>query len=254
MGIFSFRKKDKIEVAEAPKNVEKEPYYGDLHKTKILRSLFNAPQEERSEEWKMLFFNSVAEASFICGNPQVIEGPDGFPYFQLNLPEPGKTFQCYVIKNMIGDFLLEKGYGVVINQAKDQPDWVFTYGDIVNYHIRKEFYTKSESENIPKAEIFKAGQKVFIGQPSEFILPIQTRTVIRDFLKSVGIDDVKLLLLTGIYQQTEFQELVFNITPDKFEKEEHFIGLMKTLVWYFPRHYSFVSADESKYKDNFVPL
>lgn len=254
MGLFDFIKKDNKKIEEPTNQSEKAPYYGDLSKTNILNELFKIPREQRDDKWNAKFLESVADASFTCGNPQVIEGPDGFPYFQLNVPEPYKQFQCYVIRHMKDDFLLDKGFGIVINPSKGQPDWVFSYGDIVNYHIRNEFYTKSENWDLPKQEIIKEKEEVLLGQPSESVLPNQTRSVIRDFLKSIGINDSKLLLMNRRKPNGFLQELVFNLTPDKFEKKEHYEGVMKSIAWYLPRHYSYVSMNESSFKDSFKPL
>jgi hypothetical protein len=254
MGLFDFIKKDNKKIEEPTKQSEKSPYYGDLSKTNILNELFKIPRKQRDDKWNAKFLENVADASFTCCNPQVFEGPDGFPYFQLNIPEPYKQFQCFVIRHMKDDFLLDKGFGVVINPSKGQPDWVFSYGDIVNYHIRNEFYTKSENWDLPKQEIIKQKEEVFLGQPSESILPNSTRNVIRDFLKSIGINDAKLLLMNRRKPNGFLQELVFNLTPDKFEKNEHYEGVMKSIAWYLPRHYSYVSMNESNFKDNFKPL
>ena len=254
MGLFDFLKGNERKGNEPEKKGEREPYYGDLGKTKILRELFDTPVEQRNEDWQINFLENVVDASFSCGDPQVIEGPDGFPYFQLNIPEPNKQFQCYVIRHMKNDFLLEKGYGVVINPSKGAPDWVFSYGDIVNYQIRNEFYTKSENWHLPMQETIKEKEEILVGQPSESILPNETRSVIRNFLEGLGLNDVKLFLMNRNKPEGYLQELVFNLTPDKFEKKEHFDGVMKSIAWYLPRHYSYVAMNESNFKDSFKPL
>jgi hypothetical protein len=232
-----------------------QPYYGDLDKTKVLRALFDTPQEQRNDFWTKTFLDNVAEASFACGQPQVIEGPDGFPYFQLNTPEPFKEFQCYVIKNMKDDFLLAEGFGVVINTSKNQPDWVFSYGDIVNYHIKREFYSVSTEWNRPQDEVVQDKEQALIGQPSEAILPAQARAAIRKFLEGLSIVDAKILLMNRRKPDEQFlQELVFNLTPDKFQSHEYFEAVMRSIAWYLPRHYTFVSMHESGRENNFVEL
>jgi hypothetical protein len=232
-----------------------QPYYGDLDKTKVLRALFETPQEQRNDFWRKTFLDNVAEASFACGQPQVIEGPDGFPYFQLNTPEPFKEFQCYVIKNMKDDFLLAEGFGVVINTSKNQPDWVFSYGDIVNYHIKREFYSISTEWNRPQNEVVQDKEQALIGQPSEAILPTQARAAIRKFLEGLSIYDAKIFLMNRRKPDEQFlQELVFNLTPDKFESHEYFEAVMRSIAWYLPRHYTFVSMHESGRENNFVAL
>lgn len=234
---------------------QREPYYGDLEKTKILDRLFRVPKDQRDESWKKDFLQHVSEASFASGEPQVIEGPDGFPYFQLNTPEAGKPFQCFVLKHMTSDFLLKEGFGVVINAAKGDPDWVFSYGDIVNYHIRKEFYTHSKEWNLPGNEVIQEEQEVLVGEPSENILPQETRGVVRQFLQRLGIVDCKITLMNRKMKDDSFlQEIVFNLTPQRFPKKEYYEAVMKSISWFLPRHYTYVSMDEPSLGNSFRPL
>ncbi|PXV63334.1 hypothetical protein CLV62_11451 [Dysgonomonas alginatilytica] len=232
---------------------EKEPYYGDLEKTTILNELFKVEGELRDENWREKFFENVADASFACSDPQIISGPDGFPYFVLNTPEPNKQFQCYVIKNMIPDFLLEQGFGVVINPEKGNPDWVFSYGDIVNYHLKNEFYTKSDNWDMQKSdEVIAKEEKVLVGQPSEYIIPVQTRAILRMFFESLQITDAKIALLNRPKGEEFSQQLVFNLTPDKFKDREHFNTVMAYVSWFLPKHYSYASMEESSLGENFI--
>jgi hypothetical protein len=150
---------------------------GDLEKTQIIATLLEIPREERTESWVNQFLAALPLAAFRCGTPQLIAGPDGFPYFQLFVPAPGEEFQSYVIQEMISGFLVERGYGVVLNPGIGQPDWVLTYGDILNYHLNGSFFTLdslfSNSSNTEE-EVAK-GEEVMVGQPSDAILPSQTR-------------------------------------------------------------------------------
>lgn len=237
-----------------------EPYYGDLEKTGILVDLCATPQEKRDENWFHEFITNLPLASFKCGDPQVMTGPDGFPYFQLELPEPGVQFQCYVVDHIVYDFLMTNGMGIVINAKKEQPDWVFTYGDVVNYAIKKDFYNKDntsfnmggEHQIVPT----DMNNNIMVGQPSEFILPDPTRAVLRSFLQYKQINDPKVLLMTT---QTpdgrEAQDLVFNFTPKDFASEEEFQATAQQMQWFLPRHYSLAFFGENEsLKDHFSPL
>lgn len=238
-----------------------EAYQGDLAKTEIIRSLCDIPKEQRDEDWKNKFCSAVAYAGFASGSPSVITGPDGFLYFQLStpasrgrIPEPSKEFQSFVIQRMKDDFLLREGYGVVINANKGEPDWVFSYGDILNYHLAKEFYTVSDNWKLPSLEVIEEDEEVLIGQPSESFLPRATRTVIGDFLKSLDVNDGKLLLMSRQKPQGISRELVFNLTPEKFAMKEQFENIMRCISWYLPRHYRYVSMNESIMENNFEPI
>lgn len=236
-----------------PEPKKTEGYLGDLRKTQALLSLVEIPAEERDAEWAGRFLADLPQASFRCGTPQVIAGPDGFPYFQLFLPQSGEKFQCYVIEHMIDDFLLERGYGVVINPGSGQPDWVLTYGDILNYHLNKSFLTQDGLFSTNKSDEIIQGE-VLVGQPSELILPAETRALLRDFFVLNGIEDPKILLLSRQNGDEVTMDLAFNITPEGFESDLHYRNMMQTVTWYLPRHYSIVGLNDNGAGNGFMPL
>src|SRR4029078_5915006 len=112
----------------------------DILKTQVILDLLSIPADKRDERWNQKFLTDIRTASFACTDPQIVKGPDGFPYFGLTTPEPGKPFTSYCIKNMAEDFLMDNGYGVVINPNENSADWVFSYGDIVNLQLNDVFY------------------------------------------------------------------------------------------------------------------
>src|SRR5690606_2662464 len=256
MGLFNlFKKKDKEDWQTSSTRKEKmHGYYGDLEKTAILTNLFEVAKEKRDAEWNHEFLTHVAEASFACGNPQIIQGPDGFTYFQLETPMPNKPFQCYVSSHMIPDFILERGIGIVINANTGQPDWVFSYGSLVNFASRGEFYTTGTSLQLPKEETIGEHEDVLIGRPSEAFLPAAARTILRQFIEQQGIRDVKVALMSRKYGDEVLQELVTNLTPHK-TGENLYEALQSHLQWFLPAHYSMVAMDEAgSLKDHFEPL
>lgn len=262
MGLFDFLKKKEQPKqfinAEKPAEKNTEPYLGDLAKTEILYKLVETPQNERDETWQNAFLENISQASFSCGNPQIITGPDGFSYFQLFLPEPNQSFQCYVIERMKDDFLLSSGFGVVINPTATNADWVLSYGDVLNFHLNKTFYTTTETPFSTErgVETITEDEEVMIGQPSEAILPQQTRHVIAEFLKMNGVKTPKILLMMRHRQDGNgvSQDIVFNLTPKDFKDDSTYRTVMQTISWYLPRHYSFVGMDEQTFPDGFMAL
>ncbi|MCX2450084.1 hypothetical protein OQX61_02265 [Pedobacter sp. PLR] len=251
---------NKKEQPQSDNSLEKntEPYIGDLNKTDILFKLVQTPQTERDEKWQQTFLDNIGQASFRCGDPQVITGPDGFPYFQLFLPEPNKSFQCFVIDKMKDDFLLTSGFGVAINPTQQGVDWVLSYGDILNLRLNNTFYTNTETAFSKETndETIAENEEVMIGQPSETILPKQTRQLIDKFLKSRGVETPKVLLMMRHRKNGNgvSQEIVFNLTPKNFKDESTYRSVMQTVSWYLPRHYSYVGMDEENLGDGFMPL
>ena len=270
MGLFDiFKKTEAPKQSESAKIAEKEVnttsstdtvskgYLGDLQKTQAIASLLSVAHEERNEQWAAALLSDMPLASFRCGTPQIIAGPDGFPYFQLFLPEEGKEFQCFVIDKMVNDFLLNRGYGVVLNPGTGQPDWVLTYGDILNYHLNGSFFKPEHFFSTSKEaeEVVIEGEEIMVGQPSETILPVQTRILLKDFFQLNGIDEPKVMLMMRKKGEEVSQDLVFNITPDGFESEEQYRNMMQTVTWYLPRHYSVVGLNDNNQADNgFMPL
>jgi hypothetical protein len=234
-----------------------EPYLGDLEKTGNIYALVKTPHADRNAAWQKSLLENLAQASFRAGDPQVIKGPDGFPYFQLFLPEPGQSFQCFVIEKMKDDFLLQSGFGVVINPTSSQVDWVLSYGDVLNFHLNKQFYT-IEDTPFSKAhtdEVIAKEEKILTGQPAENILPALTRKLLSNLLKANGIAEPKVLLMMRHAEDGGVsQDLVFNITPHSFAHEALYKSVMRSISWYLPRHYSFVGMDEKTLGDGFMPL
>ena len=236
---------------------QNEPYLGDLQKTETIYRLVQVPHSERDIDWQKSLLENLAQASFRCGDPQVIKGPDGFPYFQLFLPEPGQSFQCFVIEKMKDDFLLQSGFGVLINPTSSQVDWVLSYGDVLNFHLNKQFYTIAETafSKATDDEIIPENEQVMIGQPAETLLPLSTRQLLSNLLKANGVTEPKVLLLMRHTKKGDLsQDLVFNITPHSFPHEALYKSVMRSISWYLPRHYSFIGMDEKTIGDGFMLL
>jgi len=257
MGLFDlFRKKEQETETTQPKPTTNK-YLGDLEKTQIIFDLIRVPAEERDEQWQRSFLTNIVEASFRCGDPQVVAGPDGFPYVQLLMPKPNESFQCYVIDHMKDDFLLASGYGVVINPDAGQPDWVLSYGDIMNLDLNGSFYTSEPTpfSSLKEDETIEGDEKVLVAQPSELILTELNRTVLREFLLSNGVKSPKMLMMIRHGENASVsQELVFNLTPEDFESEEVFRSVMQRLGWFLPRHYAYVGMREDSLTGSFMPL
>jgi hypothetical protein len=250
MGLLDFLKKNNKEEksdTDSIKPVESSvKYLGDLDKTKIISRLCDIPRDKRDGIWQKELLKNIVGASFQCGKPQIILGPDEMRYFQLLISEPNKEFECFVIEHMINDYLLENGLGVVLNANKSEPDWVLSYGDIVNYSLNKEFLTANSLflDQRKSDEILTTEQRVRVGQPSESIIPLQARKVVREYLGSFGIIP-KICLMEWIDKENKF-DIVFTTAPSMFSDKEHFKTIMGSVKWFFPRHYSIVCKDENK--------
>jgi len=229
---------------------------GDLEKTVIINTLMQTPFDQRDECWRDRFLGSVDGANLKLSPQEVVIASDGYPYFLLETVRPDENFKAFVINQQLPK-ILQSGFGVVINMHHARPDWVFSYGDIVNLELNDEFYTNESifSEN-QKYVTLSPGEKVAIGQPSENILPLYLRTQLRDFLTQAGVATPKAMLLARNYddEQHATQDLVFNLTTDQFADQETFDEVLKTIAWFLPRHYSFLCIDETSLQEGFELL
>lgn len=230
---------------------------GDLEKTIIINNLMEVPFGKRDEEWRDTFLTNIAASTLKLAETEVVIGPDGFPYFQLESAPKDQNFQAFVIKNRLKDFVLPKGFGIAINTQYENPDWVFTYGDLVNYFLNDEFYTdnsifsrKNEQTVIGKDE------EILVGQPSEVILPQVARAQLREFLDYYGVKNPKVMLIARNYKDEKkvSQDLVFNIVANQFRTEKEFTDIMEAIGWFLPRHYSYIGLDEFAVENGFLPL
>jgi hypothetical protein len=220
---------------------------GDLEKTAVLQRLFQTPHDSRDVGWADEFFANAADASFRdYPDQQVIQGPDGLPYFVLLTPEPGVPFSCFVIRNMIPQFLLTEGWGVVINPGETLADWVFKYGDLLNFALHGQFSVTDErwasrfdGVGTVRTEKMRAKEKVIMGMPDSSILPDVARALLKRVLTGFGLPArIALMERAGKWS------LVFPYTPDMFETPARFQRIMQVIDWIMPSQYNVLSMPE----------
>ncbi|MDR1615089.1 MAG: hypothetical protein LBS26_05930 [Campylobacteraceae bacterium] len=226
-----------------------EEYFGDLAKTEILTKLFDAEHSKRDGSWVNEFFANVIDASFRCDEAQIMRGPDGFLYFKLITPEPNQPFTCYVLRHMMPQFLLKEGFGAVINPQKGNPDWVFSYGDLMGYYVNGAFlsHDKRFDTGREETEVLEKEENILIGNPSENILPALSREFLHNFCKQLKLPAKVALMKRKSKNNGDdegFFSLVFPFTPKMFRKEEEFRQFLKMFSWYFPRFYSVICLEE----------
>ncbi|MCY4779530.1 hypothetical protein ORI89_07700 [Sphingobacterium sp. UT-1RO-CII-1] len=228
-------------------------FLGDLENTVIINKLMETPFHERTEIWRDNFLASIATCNLKLAKNEVVMSDDGFPYIQLQTVQTEEKFRSYAIIHQL-DTLLNQGFGIVINPQNDKPDWVFSYGDLVNLKLNGEFYTyKSVFSNINEYSSIGKDEEILVGQPSETIFPSYLRHQIRDFLHYSGLRNAKIMLIARNYTDEEkaSQDLVFNIMPTQFATEHEFNTIMNTLQWMLPKHYSFFGVDELSIENGF---
>lgn len=231
-------------------------YTGDLDKTRAVAELFRAAKESRGADWVKELFANVGDASFASVSPQVMRGPDGFPYFVLNIPEAGKEFQCFVIKQMLPE-LLQMGVGVVMEPSEKSAQWVFSYGDLLGYQISGSFEPFKSDIPVPPGfsrEVVQEKEEVLIGAPSEELYPKYGRDALRKFLEAQGVKDPQILLMHRRQGETGVRELVFDIDDKKVGSHERARAILGWISWFLPRGFAYCAVNEETFSGKWLAL
>jgi hypothetical protein len=234
-----------------------EGYIGDLMKTGVLYELKSVPKEQRDDKWVATFYENIADASLVTGDPQLFNGPDGFPYLSLFLPIPGKPFQSYVVRHVI-EQTLKNGVGIVVEPNEKEPMWVFSYGDIVGFRTQNNWEPLVYDHTIPMGasqEVLEREENVLIGQPSEELLPQVARDTLKRFLVAQGVNDPHILLMARSSEAAQRTDLVFGLSPEEVGGEEKLHLLLRWISWFLPRGLPFCAMKrESVGNGSFLPL
>lgn len=147
--------------------------------------LLQVMDSKRDLAWEEAFLKGLpyAHLTVLDEDPQM--GPDGFPYLLVGLERDGTEPGSRVLS-----WLKETGIGLVINPEKHYPDYILSYGMIVNFAMRGRFF---EPEDIkPQGEIKKEiepskGQAVYAVPLSQSQIPEVCLNFVGDFLRHQAI-------------------------------------------------------------------
>jgi hypothetical protein len=220
----------------------------DLAQTQVLAELFDTPQEKRDAGWVERFYATVPDAPLMAFQPQVIRGPDGHPYFQLAIPDPG-PFEGDTVAQVL-DHALLKGLGVVVWASSgrgDSPEWVFRYGDLLAYKLYGRFDDRSPehlareggARRIETAE----EHRYLVTDPGEDYLPSRTRELMLDYIRKVSKHPAPKIRLMYDGALNPPKNLLLNITAYHFGGDQQKLAdAMERLGWFLPPSYSMVTG------------
>jgi hypothetical protein len=234
----------------------------DLIKTQELADLLVVERDKRDAEWIRRFYEAVDDASMSTTADQVLQGPDGFSYFVLNMPAPRRNFEPFSVSHVL-DFCLENSLGIVIDPQPEPPEWVFPFGLLWSKKQFGKFDLNFEAEpddaaaeiRTPEIPNHLAGkQAVLVAQPNQSYFPAFARNAVRKFLLNQGIQNPGVLLLSNP-AQNPLETIAFSIFPEDFADTDQFRNFMQHLAWFFPPHYRLSSVSRnSDIAKSFQPL
>ena len=224
-----------------------------------LREHLGIPEEERGAKWRHRFYD-LAETARLCRRePRVFLGPDGFPYFALDLPGEGEDGDV-CIADLI-EVATDRGFGIAIEPMDEVAAWVFTCGDLVTrrtfggYEFPRIGVVPTESPTF--RSVLKETERMEILAPDDALLPGYVRPLLYEyFTRTLGIAEPGVLALVSPDQEPR-EQLVFRIARDDFDDEDEFESAIAGLTWFLPRHLvvSILPTDVVEALDGaFVPL
>lgn len=230
------------------------PIQCSLDNSARIKQLLSLSKEKRDNEWQKDFFEYLPNACFVTGDPQVTHGPDGFPYFEFYFAPPGYSGNYYCIESVL-DTVLSQGFGISLHSQKGSAEWVFTYGDLLNYKLTHYFYQLPETDPSPDYIVSKELEQMMIVQPSEAFLPLITRDILRSYLNYLGIESPQMLGIIRSSDKDQQPQLAFNIYPEDFKTEEEYKFRLYQLGWFLPKHYIVVGlSKDDKVTASFMSL
>lgn len=224
-----------------------------------LREHLAVPEDARGAKWRHRFYDLAETAKLKERDPRIFLGPDGFPYFALDLPEAGEEGDVSV--GDLVDLATARGCGIAIEPDGDVAAWVFTCGDLVTrrafggYEFPRIGVVPAETPTF--RAVLKETQRMEIVAPDEAMLPRYVRPLLYQyFTRNLGIAEPGVLALVSPDQEPR-EQLVFRIGRDDFDDEDEFESAIAGVTWFLPRHLvvSILPADViDALSEAFVPL
>ncbi len=213
--------------------------------TRDVEQLLAVPEDERDPEWLRTFHAVVADAPLASQHPQLIQGPDGFGYFALELPPAGPLAEPYTIRH-VQEPCTVGGFGCVVHDREGRPAWVFRYGEMWALRAEGRFDTRPEGDAGGSVTV-EAGEQVLVGAPSDDVLPGWARTVLRI---AVGHLDVEVPMVGLVMRPGAVPERTLVLGPLGHVPTEQ----LHHLTWYLPGHLGLIYDVDGRWADASVPL
>ena len=230
-----------------------EPF--DLEQTQRLAELAPVPAQQRDQAWCDKVLAAAANASLASFNPQIQNGPDTFPYFQLALPNAG-PFTPFSIVHLT-NHVLQAGAGVVIHSSteRDQPPvWVFSFGDILSYSIFGDFKGDPKVYQHPRTPN-KSAHEILRAAPSEEYLPATARAAIGRFMRGpFRHPSPKIGLVEGESLNPRRSLMVNLRLSDYGGDRKKMDSAMHYLTWFIPKTYSIMPLPDDWGDAEMAPL
>jgi hypothetical protein len=203
-----------------------------------MRRHLSAPEDERGAKWRHRFYDLLETTRLCEREPKIFVGPDGFPYYALDVPGDGES-GTVAVPDLL-DLATDRGFGIAIEPLDDAAAWVFSCGDLVTrrayggYEFPRIGTVPGDSPTF--RAVMKETVRMEVLAPDDVMLPPYVRPLLHAyFTRTLGIAHPGVLTLVSPDQEPR-EQLVFRIARDDFGDEESFESAIAGLTWFLPRH------------------
>ncbi|MCM2280774.1 MAG: hypothetical protein NDI61_02885 [Bdellovibrionaceae bacterium] len=208
------------------------------------QDLLSIPVDQRDADWEALVLREFPKQNIFVSHPDPKPGPDGWPYLQVETSPEADEPAVRVL-----DWLSTRGIGLALNPQKEAPDFILTYGMILNYRLRGAFVSNAPERKTGEVRL-QPGAQILTGSPSESYLPKFARDVLKQFFLDQGVYAPKVLLISE--DRKNFDLCFSNESLGQPPTGEH-MGIAEAISWFLPSHYA-VAIISEKAIDGFEPL
>ena len=193
----------------------------------MMNTVLETPSSKRDSNWENNFLNAFVEADLYLRSDEPFQGPDGFSYMDVSTTDEG--YQKLKLEDFIS-WCAHAGVGIVVNlKSNKTPDYVFNYGMIWNYLLRRKFL------NPDIEDLDHGSEAILVHKIVEGFLPKYVRENISEFLTLNKINEVKIGLISR-GDNTPY-ELLWHFSDNKALSEKDSKTLLESIAWFLPLDY-----------------
>jgi hypothetical protein len=212
--------------------------------TKAVLKLLQTDPELRLIDWQNEFSDVIGDALFeINPDHQVVQGPDGFPYFRFVEPTEPDGYPGTTLDDIL-DLLLEHRVGLAIFDKLGETLAVIPLGEVMSYALygKTEVVWGSPWDEPSDPEIYEDEKGLFTADPNDDLFPQLLRDTLRNFFKgqpefAEKVPAVTLIRAVAYEAKPEMpSDLVFNTFGTDYEDPLDFEWMVSATLWHIPPH------------------
>ena len=224
----------------------------DLGNTAQLEMLFRTDRAQRGPEWVESFFDAAWCGSVVLADPQIIIGPDNFPYLRLDLPRADTAFDSQCLAHLAAGCIDNRVGAAFFASPDDSPEnaqYVLSlglidsllrfdspYGDPVDVAESRVPADGDAFSVEPRAGgqtlVVEKAHEIMVGTPSAYYLPPHLAcSLYLHLTEQWGMEDPTVALVVDTKMRPH-RSLVIGRKRSEFPSEAPVDAMAQNLIWH----------------------